>query len=162
MKRKRNNMLKGSYTVEAAIVVPTIMFALLLFFYFALLLYNRVVLQAAAIRGAKQIHYAAGSDYEEIRRNCEATSVYVIQGRCVGTDTVSVDSSVGKGGSKVTLLTKQETIHLIPEIFETEGMWEIEMYWEESRQQPEELFRTSRKYLLYGKLIKELSKEGES
>lgn len=161
MKRKENRMLKGSYTVEAAIVIPTIMFALILFLYFSLMLYNRVVLQAAAIRGAKQIHYAGGSDYEDVRKSCESTSMYVVQGRCVGTGTVSVESSVGKGGSKVTLLTTQETIRLIPEMFETEGMWEIEMYWEENRQEPEELFRTSRKYLLYGKLIKEYAKEGE-
>lgn len=161
MRIRRNRMLSGSYTVEAAILFPLLTMILISVFYLSLLLYNRVVLQVAAIRGAQQIHYMPGESDQTILSNCESVVRGQIDSRCMGIDNIQSQISVGEKESKVVLETNQQVVHFLPGNMAENDFWSIEAEWGSEKKHPAELFRKTRKYLLYWQLLQEQIVEKE-
>ena len=154
-KEKRKEKIKqikaGSLTVEAALVMPIIVYIILLMVIFMLYMYNRSVMEDAAILAVKQVVY-----YEEDKTNSEMVRIVKekceesLKERLIGMDKVTVDVSVGKMQSRVKLKGRLVIAgsgimgYSVP--FET-----IEVSAKSDRLRPGQFIRTVRK----GKKIKD-------
>ncbi len=152
--------LKGSYTVEAALLSSTLLMIMIFVLFWSLMLYNRTVLQVFAIRGAKQIHYVTSNSKDEAVNSCENVITNGVTGKTVATQEIQSGIVVEKKSATVTLSTIQESVSLIP-LQKDNSFWEIEMQWEENKAAPADLFRQTRKYFLYWDLISKQLKEKE-
>lgn len=160
MMRKKKS-LKGSFTVEAALLSSVFLSVLIFLFFWCLMMYNRTILQVYAVRGAKQIFYYTGTQNAEAAKVGENIALQGVSGKCVGTGEIESEVSVGKKNVSVSLSGVQESVSLLPPGLTDESIWEMELKWEEKRGRPADVYRETRKYLLYGKLIREFMKESE-
>lgn len=155
MIERKRGFLKGSYTIEAALLFPMILFILLLLFYFSIFLFNKVSFQAYSIRGAMQIHYMPGETNERIRKKSEQVLSEGISKSSVGIKEAQTIVKVGKNGSETETLGEMEVISFLP-IKVDSRIWCLREGWQTDRMNPAEVFATTRKLFLYSELLKEL------
>jgi len=101
--RKIDRLSSASLTVEAAMVMPVILFVIVLTVYYLLFLYNRSVLTDAAYLAVKQTTYyetQRNRDIEKIvKEKCEES----LKGKLVGIESVALTISVGKFQTRADL-----------------------------------------------------------
>lgn len=158
---KRKKYLKGSYTVEAALLSTILLSVLVFLFFWCLMIYNRTILQIYAIRGAKQAFYYAGIQSSEAASACKSIATSEVVRKCVATEEIETEVIVEKKQVIVRMHTVSETVSLIPPGLADDSVMDMELKWEEKRGRPAELYRETRKYLLYLQLIREYMKENE-
>lgn len=156
---KKKKCLKGSYTVEAALLSSVLLSILVFLFFWCLMIYNRTILQVYAVRGAKQSFYYSAAQSGEALKACKRVALNEAGRKCVATEEIESEVIVEKKSVTVSLNSVQESISLIPAFSAEDSVWEMELKWEEKRGRPAEIFRETRKYLLYWKLIREYGKE---
>ena len=151
MEQRKMLLRKGSLTVEAALIMPVVLSVILTVIVFMLYLYNRSVMNDAAILASAQVMYSEKDDLngeivKQIKEKCEAS----LSDRLVGMDDLHMEISVGKLKSSVTISGKLRIAEagFLPESlpFQT-----IRVNAKSERFYPVQFIRTVRK----GKKIKE-------
>ena len=94
--RKFERLTSASLTVEAALVMPVILFVIVLTVYYLLFLYNRSVLTDAACLAVKQTTYYETQKNREIEKVVKEKCEESLRGRLVGIESVTLTVSVGK------------------------------------------------------------------
>ena len=158
---KRKVYLKGSYTVEAALLSSVLLSILVFLFFWCLMIYNTTVLQVYAIRGAKQSFYYCKTQNSEAANACKTVATNELGRKCVATGEIENEVIAGKNSVTVRMKTVQEAVSLIPSGLTEDSIWNMEVKWEEKRGRPAEVYRETGKYLLYWQIIREYMKESE-
>ncbi len=96
--------LKGSLTVEAALVMPVVLYTIAAIIVFLLFLYNRNVMTDAALLAARQISYYDKDSVNALlvryaKEKCEEE----LCDRLIGMEDISIVVSVGRFQSTVTV-----------------------------------------------------------
>ena len=145
----RNNP-EGSLTVEAALVMPVILFVIVLAVYYLFFLYNRSVLADAACLAVKQTAYYGSESNREIEKHVKEKCEEALCGRMVAVKRININTSVGKFQSKVILTAEMNLPedgilgYILP-------LSEIKVCAKSDRLQPAGVIRLARK----GKTVKE-------
>lgn len=151
MEQRKMILRKGSMTVETALIMPVVLSVILTVILFLLYLYNRSVMNDAAILASAQVMYSEKDDLngeivKQIKEKCEAS----LSDRLIGMDDLQTEISVGKLKSSVTITGKLRIAEagFLPESlpFQT-----VRVNAESERIYPAQFIRTVRK----GKKIKE-------
>ena len=151
MEERKILLQKGSMTVETALIMPVVLSVILTVILFLLYLYNRSVMNDAAILASAQVMYSEKDDLngeivKQIKEKCEAS----LSDRLIGMDDLQTEISVGKLKSSVTITGKLRIAEagFLPESlpFQT-----VRVNAESERIYPAQFIRTVRK----GKKIKE-------
>ena len=151
MEQRKMILRKGSMTVETALIMPVVLSVILTVILFLLYLYNRSVMNDAAILASAQVMYSEKDDLngeivKQIKEKCEAS----LSDRLIGMDDLQTEITVGKLKSSVTITGKLRIAEagFLPESlpFQT-----VRVNAESERIYPAQFIRTVRK----GKRIKE-------
>ena len=151
MEQRKMILRKGSMTVETALIMPVVLSVILTVILFLLYLYNRSVMNDAAILASAQVMYSEKDDLngeivKQIKEKCEAS----LSDRLIGMDDLQTEITVGKLKSSVTITGKLRIAEagFLPESlpFQT-----VRVNAESERIYPAQFIRTVRK----GKKIKE-------
>ena len=107
MEERKLLLQKGSMTVETALIMPVVLSVILTVILFLLYLYNRSVMNDAAILASAQVMYSEKDDLngeivKQIKEKCETA----LSDRLVGMDDLQTEISVGKLKSSVTITGK--------------------------------------------------------
>ena len=151
MEERKLLLQKGSMTVETALIMPVVLSVILTVILFLLYLYNRSVMNDAAILASAQVMYSEKDDLNgEIVKQIEEKCETALSDRLVGMDDLQTEISVGKFKSSVTITGKLRIAGagFLPESlpFQT-----IRVNAKSERLYPAQFIRTVRK----GKKIKE-------
>ncbi|MBQ7972162.1 MAG: pilus assembly protein [Lachnospiraceae bacterium] len=155
---RRYKYLKGSQTVEAAVLMPFIIGVFILCFYLALSFYNRCVMQAEVILAAKQSFYLSGETNVTIKDRSSYVAKTGIKEYTVGGEDLTCSVTVQGDKTGVSASGWQKNISLLPGV-SGEEIWKLNVFWEETVSPPEELFRKVQVILFYKELIEKEGKE---
>lgn len=165
LKRICGVKLKGSYTLEAALLFPLIMMILVFLLFFTFFLYNRLALQTCVIRGSKQVHYYHTGSNAEIQKECGRVARACIKEELVAVCDSNVTIAVSHSGVTAEATAVQNVVYLWPKEMLGEDFFALRESWETSGISEEEIFREVRKYILYWELIQDYAdgqkEEGE-
>ncbi len=150
---------RGSFTVEAALIMPIVLMVILIVFFFVLYMYNRGVIQNAAYRGAEQIFYHAGESNEDVKKECNRVVLKDLENSLVGVQNTEIEIEVSANEIEITVTGRLN----VPEIISPKGtvfeeLWNYEIYAREVRWNPAEIIIKGQKL---ENIIDELIPEGE-
>ena len=157
---KNRRFLDANITVECALVMPVILSVLVLLVAFLLFLYNRNVLQDAALLGVKNATYYEDRSNREIEESVAFKSFEAVRGRLIFMENLRMEVSVGKVQARVHFVgeMKQSPFSLIglPMPFQT-----VEVQAKADRFRPSAVIRNIRKGEAFIEWIKERGTEDE-
>lgn len=140
---KKRKYLKGSFTVEVALLMPFLVVMILMLFYFTLYMYNRGVMQSAVCRGAKQLFYNIAGSNEEMETACTQVILADLEGNMVAVKDINL--SVKVTATKVEIIL--DGLLNVPEVLMWEFMdlqelWKLRLEWSEPRLHAAEMIRS--------------------
>lgn len=143
---KKNNInvciKKGSFTVEATLLMPMLMTVMLLVLYFLIYVYDVGVMQSALCRGTKQVFYCMNDANNDIEEMCRTMILEDLEGRllCMKETQVSVKVSATKVEADVTGQVDVPAV-ILWENVDLSDIWNIRLCWREERLNTPEVVR---------------------
>lgn len=132
--------LKGSFTVETALIMPIVLMVILIIFFFVLYMYNRSVMQNAIYRGVKQVFYCAGESNENVKKECSRVVLKDIENSLVGVQNTEVKVEVSANKIEIMVSGRLNVPEMIsPKGTVFEKLWNYEIYTKETRWNPAEI-----------------------
>jgi len=157
---KKGRLLDANITVECALIMPVILSVLVLLVSFLLFLYNRNVLQDAALLGVKNATYYEDRSNREIEESVAFKSFEAIRGRLIFMENLRMEVSVGKVQARVRFVGEMKrspfTVIGLPMPFQT-----AEVQAKADRFRPSSVIRNIKKGEAFIEWIKERGTEDE-
>ena len=131
---------RGSFTVETALIMPTVLMVILIVFFFVLYMYNRGVIHNAVYRGVKQVFYHSSESNEKIKNECGRVVLKDLENSLVGVKNAEIEIEVSANEIEIIVRGRLN----VPEIISPKGtvfeeLWNYEIYAKEARYNPAEI-----------------------
>lgn len=133
---------RGSFTVEASLLMPFLVVIILILFYFTLYMYNRGVMQSAVCRGAKQLFYNMTGSNEEIEKACTQVILMDLEGNMVAVKDINLTVEVTATKVEISLKGVLNAPELLKwEFMDLQELWTMRLEWSEPRLHPAEIIQ---------------------
>lgn len=129
-----NKHLKGGFTVETALLIPLLLSVVLIVVYLNIYLYDSVVMQTAACRGAQKVFYNELQDNNAVEGNCAKVVLEEIKASLVFMKDINVEVSVSTKEVSVTVQGRLDVpgiVYLEPLV--SDEFWMMKVNWTEER-----------------------------